>query len=178
MEPTGYDTILFVFADLERVMQNILGSIRDIYTRAEFDLEHVRPDQDGIADANVEQCIAALSSEHIIIYMYVAPHLRGYLEEHGYTLSPEGEGPFAMHVRRRYEIVFHMKGINECHDNSEPIKPPLPYNGWLCSPVVYEITIVTPGEPDQHHASKHLIELIINECISTGSRRSGRRTRS
>lgn len=166
MEPTGYDTILFTFSEPRSVVRATLDSLRRAHTQLQVDLEFVQPDQHRITNATKEQCLEAVSnSPHTIMYIYLVAGLREHLEERGYTLATSGDGPFALHVRRRHRIAFHLGAIDELYGNDGPANPPHPYSGWLCSSVIYEITIVTPEDPSLHSPSKGLVELVINNCI-------------
>lgn len=166
MEPTGYDTILFTFSEPGSVIRATMDSLKREHSGLELDLEFVQPDRDSITNATTEQCLdAASSSLHLIIYIYLVSGLREHLEEKGYSIATSGEGPFALHVRRRQQIAFRLGAIDELYGNDGPGSPPEPYPGWLCSSVIFEITIVTPEDPTLHQPSRELVELLINSCI-------------
>jgi len=166
MQLTGFDTILFTFQDPVLLVRELQDLVSTEHTDAEFDVEHVQPDRPSIENATRDQCAAAFSTSiHAILYIYFRTELRGHLEENGYVLTPFGDGSMALHVRHRRAIAFHMTGINEVHQNDGPVPPPEPYIGWMCSPLVYEVTLVTSGNPKDHDESRRMIEALINICI-------------
>ncbi len=167
MEPTGQDTILFTFYEPTALVESLITWVKTLYPNSQFDIESVQTSQSTTENATLSQCIDMLSdSLHTILYIYSIPILREHLEENGYVLFNAEEGPAALHVRHRHGIVLHLDGVKEVHRNDGPASPPDPYVAWICSPVVYEITIVTSGNPSTHNASKLLVEAVVNICIS------------
>lgn len=167
MELTGRDTILFTFHEPVELVKSLIIWLKTLYPNSQFDIEPVQTNQPAIENATLSQCIDMLSnSMHTILYIYSVPILRKHLEVNGFILFNAQEGPAAIHIRQRHGIVLHLDGVKEVHRDDGPVSPPDPYVAWVCSPVVYEITIVTSGNPSTHIASKLLVEAVINICIA------------
>ena len=98
-----------------------------------------------------------------------------HMEDHAYVPMSNGAGPFAIHARVRRRVEFNCEGLDELRVTDDPLpvgRAPEPYRAWLCSPVVYEITAVTPGDPDEHPFSAWVLETVKRACGETTARNS------
>jgi hypothetical protein len=90
--------------------------------------------------------------------------MKKHHEEQGYSLDASGEGPFPVHFRKRKEVVFELGNINERSCRDKTIGTIDPYSGWLCSPEVLEVSIVTPSNPENDLFSKWVVAQVISSC--------------
>jgi hypothetical protein len=44
------------------------------------------------------------------------------------------------------------------------VRPPDPYQAWLCTPKVIEVTAVTPGDPESHPFSSWVMSEVKRAC--------------
>ncbi|HEU5116803.1 MAG TPA: hypothetical protein VFT74_09030 [Isosphaeraceae bacterium] len=168
MEPTGYDTVLFSFADPVRVLRRVVDALHERSGGVvEFDLDFLPNDEPALTGPGRDELLGALSERewrHCIVCIYQKPWMRQHLEDHVYTSGPEGDGPLALHVRRRCNASFELGLIREVSREESPVGPPLPYSGWLCSPLVYEWTVVTWESPERSRTCNGFVDLLIQGC--------------
>jgi hypothetical protein len=94
-----------------------------------------------------------------------------HMDDHAYVPMADGDGPFAVIARVRREVEFRVAGLDEIRvsDETESIGlGPVPYDAWICSPVVIEITLVSPGDPENDPFCVWLLQLIREACGGTG----------
>jgi hypothetical protein len=90
-----------------------------------------------------------------------------HMEDHAYAPMADGDGPFAVITRERRDVVFELAGLSELsaadHTPGGP-RPPDPYRAWLCSPLVVEVTAVTPADPAAHPFSVWVLDEVKRAC--------------
>src|SRR6185437_4076898 len=90
-----------------------------------------------------------------------------HMDEAAYAPMPDGDGPFAVIARVRRDVEFEAAGLAELRAaDHQPggVRPPEPYRAWLCTPLVYEITAVTPGDPAGHPFSAWALNTVKRAC--------------
>jgi hypothetical protein len=72
------------------------------------------------------------------------------MEEVAYRPMADGDGPFAVITRVRGGVEFKVSALDEVSAvdyTPSGVRPPAPYQAWLCTPEVIEVTAVTPSDP-------------------------------
>jgi hypothetical protein len=90
-----------------------------------------------------------------------------HMDEVAYAPMADGDGPFAVLTRDRRDVVFEIAGLDEVwaanHTPGGP-HPPDPYQAWLCSPLVVEVTAVTPDDPASQPFSSWVLAEVKRAC--------------
>jgi hypothetical protein len=165
MEITGYDLVVFTFEPPRQVFTRILASVLVRWPGA------LVQNLDGGAEAPVTPG-ASLTPQQLPAGAGVLLFLRDeamnrHMEAHTYVPMADGEGPFAVWARVRREVELACSSVDELQVRDEPPRggrSPEPYPAWLCSPIVYEITAVTPGDPDEHPFSAWVLGVFKRAC--------------
>jgi hypothetical protein len=145
VEISGWDTIIFTFTPPHVVFERLLAAVLARWPAAIVDLEPAAAGLQPVAEITAAQC---LKSEWPLFHRDTA--MAQHMQQHGYAPMADGDGPFAVIVRERKDIEFEIAGINELQaaDHQQSVgQPPSGYHAWLCGPLVYEITAVTPSDP-------------------------------
>ena len=91
-----------------------------------------------------------------------------HMDEVAYLPMADGEGPFSVITRVRRGVEFEMSGLDELlaadHDPGG-VRPPEPYQAWLCAQLVIEVAAVTPGDPGSHPFSSWVLAEVKRACI-------------
>ncbi len=87
------------------------------------------------------------------------------MAEAAYAPMADGDGPFAVIARARRKVEFRIARLEELRVAGEPEFPGVePYAAWLCSPSVFEITLVTPDDPERQPFSVWACESVRQAC--------------
>ncbi len=174
MEITGCDLVIFTFEQPRVVFARVLASILERWPTAlveDLDFGAVAVAVPG-RDLTVEQ----LPVEQGVL-LFVRDEVMGlHMENHAYTPMQDGDGPFAIHSRVRRSIEFSCSALDELQVidvpvsfvNASLINAPDPYEAWICTPLIYEITVVTPDDPTSHGFSSWVLEIAKQACTGSG----------
>jgi hypothetical protein len=105
---------------------------------------------------------------HLVFYRDAA--MVRHMGEAGYVPMADGDGPFAVIARVRKDVEFEVSGLNEVHVTDDPpcpVGPPRPYRAWVCTPLVFEITAVTPGDPSRQPFASWVLDEVKRACRGT-----------
>ena len=90
-----------------------------------------------------------------------------HMDELAYAPMADGDRPFAVITRDRRDVVFAIAKLNEVwaadHSLDGP-HPPEPYEAWLCSPLMIEVTAVTPDDPASQQFSSWVLAEVKQAC--------------
>jgi hypothetical protein len=99
--------------------------------------------------------------------------MKRHMTDHAYVPMADGDGPFAILSRVRRHVEFEFQGLIEKRVDDRPtsaaVSSILPYQAWLCTPRVFEITAVLSGDPQTHPFSTWLLEEVKQACRGIGS---------
>ena len=100
-----------------------------------------------------------------------------HMDEAAYVPMADGDGPFAVITRVRRDVEFEVSELDELrsadHDPAG-VRPPDPYQAWLCTPEVVEVTAVTPDDPDSQPFSSWVLAEIKRACSPDAEPTSGK----
>jgi hypothetical protein len=159
MEPTGFDTVIFTFVRPRLVFRQVVAAIATSWPASL--VEDLDDRQAGSQTCSLVEEDRLPSEAGVLLFLrdrMMAQHL----EDHGYTPMDDGDGPFAVWFRKRAGVEFRLGCVNELHveDNPPRLGQVDPYPAWFCSPVVYEMTLVTPDNPEAHPFSKWVCRIV------------------
>lgn len=83
----------------------------------------------------------------------------------------DGDGPFAIHSRVRRSVEFACAALDErqvTDVEANRFNAPDPYEAWICTPLIYEITVVAPDDPTSHGFSSWVLEIAKQACAGSG----------
>ena len=90
-----------------------------------------------------------------------------HMEDAAYVPMTDGDGPFAITTRYRRDVEFAISELDEKHaanHTQKGIRPPAPYSAWLCTPTLLEVTVVTPGAPDELPFASWVLKEVKRAC--------------
>ncbi len=159
MEITGWDSVVFTFTPPREVFARVMASILTRWPSAlvgGFDGPPSAPEL--VTEVPRERLPDG--EGHLILYRDTA--MARHMDEAAYVPMADGDGPFAVITRFRQGVEFEATKLEElCAADHDPggVRPPAPYQAWLCTPLVVEVTAVTPGNP----ASKPFASWVLAE---------------
>jgi hypothetical protein len=148
MDITGCDLVVFTFTRPRDVYVRVLASILKRWPGALMDDTDGPPCGKAVAGFPQDQ----LPDGEAFVIFYRDEAMVRHMEEAAYLPMADGDGPFAVAIRFRWDVEFAIWELDEKHaENHTPggIRPPDPYLAWLCTPTLIEVTAVTPGHPDE-----------------------------
>jgi len=112
-----------------------------------------------------------------------------FTDEHAYALMDDGEGPVSFMYSKRGPLIFELTGVSELSKGtaelsarnasdfydrrlSNGIRPPEPYEASICSPILFEVTIVTPERPREDSFSMWVLKQVQNCLLMDYTQRS------
>jgi hypothetical protein len=163
VEITGWDSVVFTFTPPRVVFARVVA-----WTLARWPAALV----EGLGDPVAVESLAGIRDEqlpggagHLILYRDEA--MARHMEREAYVPMADGDGPFAVITRVREDVEFELSGLDELraadHRPQGPL-PPHPYQAWLCTPQVIEVTAVLPGDPDSHRFSTLVLARVKQAC--------------
>jgi len=164
VEITGWDSIVFTFTPPREVFARVLAAVLARWPAALVDDLDVP--QSGPVPATgytTEQLPAGAG--HLLFYRDAA--MARHMDDVPYAPMADGDGPFAVLTRDRRDVVFAVGRLDEAwaanHTPGGPL-PPDPYAAWLCSPLVWEVTAVTPDDPASQPFSSWVLAEVKRAC--------------
>jgi len=164
VEITGWDSVVFTFTPHREVFARVLAAVLARWPAALVDdLDAPEADPEPAAGLPVERLPAGAG--HLLFYRDAA--MARHMDEAAYAPMADGDGPFAVLTRERRDVVFAVEGLDEVwaanHTPGGP-HPPDPYQAWLCSPLVVEVTAVTPDDPGSQAFSSWVLAVVKRAC--------------
>jgi hypothetical protein len=164
VEITGWDSVVFTFTPPREVFARILAAVVARWPVAlvtDLDAPDAAPGPAVGFVANRPPNGAG----HLLFYRDMA--MAEHMDQAAYAPMADGDGPFAVLTRERRNAVFAVAGLAERwaadHTPGGP-HPPDPYEAWLCSPLVVEVTAVTPADPASHVFSSWVLAEVKRAC--------------
>jgi hypothetical protein len=165
MEVTGWDTVIYTFERPGKVIRRILDAVLVRWPKA------------LVLDDPKVGCVAArslgddhLTRERVDWILLRDQAMDGHMEKHAYALMADGDGPFGLLVRKRCAVEFRFENLAELQVTDE--KPRVgqidPYPAWLCSPVVFEVSVVTPDDPGKQPFCAWACRVVREACTGRG----------
>lgn len=164
MEVTGWDTVIFTFTPPRDVFARVLAFTASRWPSAIFE---------GIMESRMSPgVIAGFPAEKLpsgpgwLIFNRDA-EMAHHLAQFAYEPMADGDGPFAVITRVRESVEFEVSGLDEVRAADHKLlgpRPPEPYCAWLCTPLVIDVTTVTPGDPATHPFSSWILAEVKRAC--------------
>jgi hypothetical protein len=165
MEVTGWDSVIYTFEQPRSVFRRVLDAVLVRWPNA---LVLDDPKAGCIATQTLGDNQLPRERADWIVLRDQAMHR--HMDEHAYALMPDGDGPFGLLVRKRCTVEFQCESLAELQVTDE--KPRVgkidPYPAWLCSPVVFEVSVVTPGDPVKHPFCAWACRVVREACKGSG----------
>jgi hypothetical protein len=164
VEITGWDTVIFTTTPPRTVFERVVASVLSRWPAALVDgFGPVGTKPEPVAGVAAERFTSGPG--HPIFYRDAT--MARHMEEVAYAPMADGDGPFAVITRERQDVVFAVSELDEQwaadHTPGGPL-PPDPYRAWLCSPLLIEVTAVTPGDPALHPFSSWVLAEVKRAC--------------
>jgi hypothetical protein len=164
VEITGWDEVIFTFTPPREVFARVLAAVLARWPVAlVHDLDAPQSGPEPVAGFTAERLPAGAG--HLLFYRDAA--MAQHMDKVAYAPMADGDGPFAVLTRERRDVVFAVAGLDEIwaanHVRGGPL-PPEPYTAWLCSPLVIEVTAVTPDDPSAQPFSSWVLSEIKRAC--------------
>jgi hypothetical protein len=178
VEITGCDSVVFTFTRPRDVFTRVRASILARWAAALVDgFEDRRSGPEPLSGVPDERLPARRG--HLLFYRDAA--MVRHMDEVAYVPMADGDGPFAVATRVRRGVEFEVSGLNELRaadrDPAGP-RPPRPYQAWLYTPEVIEVTAVTPADLASHPFSSWVLAEVKRACsgpAEPGALADGRR---
>ncbi len=167
MDITGYDNVIFTFQPPDAAVKSFITSVQELWPQTSVDFIEEGFHQSYKGESAASDCARAVKIRpHASLYFYCNDGLRAHHEEYGYTLDRQGLGPFAVYIRVRKTIGFKLAGVDErVSDRDSPgVSAPEPYEAWLASPFMFEVTIVTPSDDETNVFTDQVLSLALS-CL-------------
>jgi hypothetical protein len=165
MEITGCDLVIFTTVAPRDVFARVFAAILSRWPQALVDATSGDIRAEAIADFPVDRLPE--ETGHLIFFRDAA--MVRHMDEEAYAPMDDGDGPFAVVTRIRKSVDFEVAGINElfAEDHRTSIaSPPEPYQAWICSPRIIEVTVITPADPLVNGFSSWILRKV-RRCCST-----------
>jgi hypothetical protein len=164
MEITGWDTVVYTFEQPRMVFRRVLNTVLVRWPKAVV-LDEPKFDRVAVQTFDDDQ-LPYERADWIILRDHVMDR---HMEKHAYSLMPDGDGPLGLLVRKRCAVEFQCEKLTEFQVNDEELRVGQidPYPAWLCSPVVFEVTVITPGDPEKHSFCAWACQTVREACRAT-----------
>ena len=152
MEITGYDNVIFTCMNPRGPVREALECLKERWGGLKLTDGKLIPLS---IDEFSEECgfILALRDER----------MGQFMEEHGYEVMEDGDGPVAFLSRKRGPVSFELGNVKEViKEDRLNIDP---YDAWLCSSILFEITVITPRSPSSDAFSAWIFERTRHACL-------------
>ena len=174
MELTGCDLVIFTFEQPRVVFARVLASILERWPAAL--VEDLDFGSAAVAVPGRDLTVEQLPGEQGVLLFVRDEAMSLHMENHAYTPMQDGDGPFAIHSRVRRSIEFSCSALDELQVIDVPasfvkaslVNAPDPYEAWICTPLIYEITVVAPDDPTSHGFSSWVLEIAKQACAGSG----------
>jgi hypothetical protein len=164
VEITGWDSIVFTFTPPRGVFARVFASVLARWPAALVDgFDEPSSGPEPLAGVPAERL--PNGPRHLLFYRDA--DMARHMDEAAYVPVADGDGPFAVITRIRRAVEFEVAGLDELHAaDHDPggVPPPDPYQAWLCTPEVVEVTAVTPGDPASHPFSSWVLAEVKRAC--------------
>jgi hypothetical protein len=164
MEITGWDSVVFTFTPPHEVFVRVLAFVLGRWPAALVDgLGGPESRPEPVAGFSAERL--PTGAGHLLFYRDEA--MARHMDEAAYVPMADGDGPFAVIARVRRDVEFAMSALDELGVTDETLRVGLPldpYQAWLCTPLLFEITAVTPGDPTRQPFSSWVLGEIKRAC--------------
>lgn len=160
MDIAGCDNVIFTLTSPQNVLGRFLESLRSRWPHALCSV--------GWGPSEYVEC-STLSPEKLPsareVFIVRDEQMRQHFDDNSYVAGPDGEGPFALLVRERQQVVFKLPNLEEMEARDRRPNEVDPYSAWLCTPFVWELTTVTPADPDTDAFSNWVVEAARRACL-------------
>jgi hypothetical protein len=173
MEITGYDNVVFTTRTNAQIVRAFAADLRPRWPSAIIDVafDPMTMDLKGITWDRLDGLLNDLASDRYIgVYLVQDRAMEVDMEKRGYAPGAGGEGPLALCVLTRPGVRFEAHRLEEvwAADRDRNTGSVDPYNAWLCSPSLQEVTLVTPDEPRRGNFSRWAHEVVLKACSTGG----------
>jgi hypothetical protein len=164
MDITGWDTVVFTCCQPREVYRRILSAVEFRWPFALVeDLGDAKAWMGSASGKTLPDEWLPSQAGHLMFLRDEA--MASHMNSVAYAPMSDGDGPFAVLARTRRGVEFRCELLDEREVIGEPPFPKVePYSAWLCSPELYEITVVTPDDPERHGFSIWTCELVRRAC--------------
>jgi hypothetical protein len=161
MHPTGWDTVIFTTAHPLRVVAEFLAAMAGWWPSAHGEV-HTKSDRQVVSHLDFPEEKLPANLEVVLVFRDRA--MNEHCEENGYVPMSDGDGPVALWARERPEVAFKIGRLAEVRAGDRLLEV-APYPAWLISPSVYELTVVTPADPEEHAFSASVLQVVVEACL-------------
>lgn len=175
MEITGYDNVIFTAVDPRPSLLYAIGLLTE---RWHGSLLTIILDNPPSSRQSTSVTLVELPESGSQIYAVRDEAMDKFADDHAYALMDDGEGPVSFMYSKRGPLIFELNGVKElaktvaAMNASDPydkrlsrgINPPEPYDASLCSPILFEVTIVTPKCPREDSFSAWILRQCRTAC--------------
>ena len=170
MEITGCDSVVFTFSSPPGVFARVLASTVARWPDSLVDVDGPNAALVPASSYPRERLPAGVGW----LLFYRDHAMVRHMDRAAYAPMADGDGPFSVVARVRRGVEFEASGLEESRVTDDPPRGAgklNPYRAWLCSPMVYEFSAVTPGDPDEHPFSTWVLNVVKRACVAENSGR-------
>jgi hypothetical protein len=164
LEITGCDYVVFTFTRPREVFTHVKAAVLARWPAALVDgFDEPSSGPEPLSAVPAERFPAGPG--HLLFYRDAV--MAQHMVKAAYVPMADGDGPFAVITRIRRDVEFKLSALDEVsaadHDPGG-IRPQRPYQAWLCTPEVIEVTAVAPGAPSTHPFSAWVLGEVKRAC--------------
>ena len=127
-----------------------------------MDVERLQAEEERERITASSDCLTFIEPErHAIVFFYRDERMKLHMQEQSYVLDSTGEGPFALHFRKRHRVLFELAGVREVDSADKDAIGVAPYRAMLCSPEILEITLVSPTNSRTEPFSQQILQCVL-----------------
>jgi hypothetical protein len=164
LEITGWDSVVFTFTRPQEVFARIKAVVLARWPAALVDgFDESSAGAEALSEVPAERFPSGPG--HLLFYRDAA--MAKHMDELAYVPMVDGDGPFAVITRDRRAVEFKLSALDEVnaadHDPAG-VRAPEPYQAWLCTQEIIEVTAVTPSDPATHPFSSWVLGEVKRAC--------------
>lgn len=163
MEILGFDTVVFTFRDPRTLASRIACEFRRFWPDG---IQEVGLDASAkttqVTDASLDEVAKADAS--ICLYFARDSAMWKHFNEHSFQPFDRGEATVAILLRRRPTLLARLASVTECIDIGVPRPDIRPYDAWIASPSLVEVTCITHAGPMQDPFARTVLAMVMGAC--------------
>ncbi len=146
VEITGWDKVVFTCTPPRTVFARVLTSLLTRWPDAlvegiDGSLSRVAPVREILPERLPE------GEGHLLFYRDAA--MIQHSDEAAFVPMADGDGPCGVMTRFRRDLEFEVAKLDEIHAADRElggVGPPRPYQAWICTPMLIEVTVSNPDD--------------------------------
>jgi hypothetical protein len=153
LEITGHDNVIFTCTDPRAAVIHAIDCLKERWGGILLNVSSLAPSSFDCSSLSLNE----LGEKGSILAVRDSA-MDDFMDDNGYALMEDGEGPVSFLYSKRGPIIVELSQVKELKREdsgvypddlydarlSDGINPPHPYFAALCSSFLFEVTVVTP----------------------------------